>query len=58
MKRDQQPGLIPVSALHGRASASADAARVAQILRELRLTPRERVDNALRMGQLKLEKKA
>lgn len=47
-------GTIPVWKLHGRPSASADAARVAQLRRVLALTPRERVLGALELGlQLK-----
>jgi hypothetical protein len=54
MKRDKQPGLIPVSALHGRPSASADAARLQQILADLELTPRQRLEKAIRLGRLKV----
>jgi hypothetical protein len=50
-----QPGAIPVSALHGRASASADAARLAQIRADLALTPLERVKKALDLGAARLE---
>ena len=45
-----QPGTIPVSALSGRPSRSADAARLAQIRAELVLTPRERMLLALDGG--------
>ncbi len=55
MKREEQPGLIPVSALHGRPSASADRARLEQIRRDLALTPRERLEQAIRLGRFKVK---
>lgn len=50
MTERKQLGTIPVSALHGRASRSADAACEAQIAADLALTPLERVRKALSLG--------
>lgn len=47
MTTKSQPGTLPVWALHGRPSASADAARLREIERILRMTPLERVTLAL-----------
>jgi hypothetical protein len=45
-----QPGTFPVWVLNGRPSASADASRVAEILRIRAMTARERVEHALLLG--------
>ncbi|HSC88488.1 MAG TPA: hypothetical protein VLC09_14495 [Polyangiaceae bacterium] len=50
MAQPKDPGTLPLSKLHARPSASADAARRAQIARELAMTPRERVLRALELG--------
>lgn len=52
MHDTEQPGAIPVWALNGRRSASADAARLRQIRAELALTPLDRVLLAIRLGAL------
>jgi hypothetical protein len=44
------PGVIPVSALHGRPSASADAARIAEIERLRTMTALDRMRLALSLG--------
>ena len=44
------PGAIPVWALSGRPSHSADQARLLQIRRDLALTPEERMIKALSLG--------
>lgn len=46
-----QPGTLPVWALNGRPSASADAARLREIERISRLTPLERIAMALEIGR-------
>jgi hypothetical protein len=50
MTNRDHPGAIDVSALNGRKSRSADAARVEQIRRDLALTVRERMIRALELG--------
>ena len=52
MHQAEQPGTIPVWAVNGRPSASADAARLRQIRAELALSPLERVLLAIRLGAL------
>ena len=46
----KQPGALPVWALNGRPSASADAARLEEIECISRMTPLERVVMALELG--------
>lgn len=50
MKSEKIPGTLDVSALHGRPSRSADAARRKQIERDLALSVRERMLRALDLG--------
>ncbi len=50
MSPPRQPGAIPVWSLNGRPSASADAARMAEIERLYRMTPLERMERALLLG--------
>lgn len=50
MTGTEQPGTIPVAALHGRPSTSADSARLAQIRADLALSARERMLKALALA--------
>jgi len=52
MPHEKETGTLAVSSLNGRPSASADAARRAQISRVKALSPRERMLLALRLGLL------
>ena len=45
-----QPGALPIWTLNGRPSASADAARLAELDRLRKLTAEERVRRALLLG--------
>jgi hypothetical protein len=45
-----QIGTIPFDALIGRTSQSANAAQMALVLKELALTPEERIEKALALG--------
>lgn len=57
MSARDRVGTIPVGKLHGRPSASGDAARVAQLREVLALTPLERVREALELGAPREEPK-
>lgn len=51
MASEDQMGTLPLSVLTGRSSPSAEASKRVEIERDLRLSPLERVEKALRLGR-------